>query len=127
MAEVIKGNFIKNAKNLEVYKRAYKVSLEIHKASLNFPKTEQYALADQIRRASKSICANIAEGFAKQSFSKAEFRRFLLIAVGSSGEVQVWLDYCYDLGYIDENTWLKWTDDFDAISKMLYKLRGGTS
>ncbi len=51
---------------LEAFKRAYRISLEIHRASLEFPQIEQRALADQIRRASKSICANIAEGFGKQ-------------------------------------------------------------
>ena len=50
---------------LEVFRRACKVSLEVHRASLAFPRIEQQALADQIRRASKSICANLAEGFAK--------------------------------------------------------------
>jgi hypothetical protein len=49
--------------DLEVFRRAYQVSLELHRASLNFPKVEQHNLADQIRRASKSICGNIAEGY----------------------------------------------------------------
>jgi four helix bundle protein len=48
--------------DLAVFKLAYRVSLEIHRASLNFPAVEQYGLGEQIRRASKSICANIAEG-----------------------------------------------------------------
>ncbi|TGV76028.1 four helix bundle protein, partial [Mesorhizobium sp. M2D.F.Ca.ET.145.01.1.1] len=58
--------YVKRAKDLEVYKRAYMVSLTVHKATLAFPKIEQYALADQLRRSSKGICANLAEGFAKQ-------------------------------------------------------------
>ena len=49
--------------DLEVFRRAYRLSLEVHRASLEFPRIEQWALADQARRASKSICANIAEGF----------------------------------------------------------------
>ena len=49
----------------------------VHRASLDFPAIEQRALADQVRRASKSICANLAEGFGKQAASPAEFRRFL--------------------------------------------------
>jgi four helix bundle protein len=57
---------VSSFEDLEVFQRAYRVSLEIHEQSLRFPKIEQYALADQVRRASKSICANIAEGFAKQ-------------------------------------------------------------
>ena len=49
-----------------MFRRAYRVSLEVHRASLEFPAIEQRALADQIRRASKSICANLAEGFGRQ-------------------------------------------------------------
>lgn len=57
---------------LIVYQRAYAIALVIHKRSLEFPRIEQYALADQMRRASKSVCANIAEGFARHHGSAAE-------------------------------------------------------
>ena len=57
--------------DLEVFQRAYKLSLEIHRASLAMPPIEQRALADQLRRASKSVCANIAEGYGRQKWSKA--------------------------------------------------------
>ena len=87
--------------DLAVFKLAYRLSLEIHRASLNFPVVEQRALADQIRRASKSICANLAEGFGKQAASPAEFKRFLAMAIGSADEMRVWLRYCLDLGYVD--------------------------
>lgn len=53
---------IKSFKDLDVYQRAFEISLEIHEHSKTFPKDEQFALTSQIRRASKSICANIAEG-----------------------------------------------------------------
>src|SRR5947209_13956953 len=84
--------------DLEVFRRAYRLSLEVHRASLEFPRIEQFALADQVRRASKSICANIAEGFGKQRQSRSEFRRFIMMAIGSSDEMQVWTLYCRDLG-----------------------------
>ena len=77
-------NRVSSFEDLEVFQRAYRVSLELHRESLRFPKIEQYALADQLRRASKSICANIAEGFAKQRRSSAEYRRYLLMAIGSA-------------------------------------------
>ena len=109
--------------NLEVFKKAYRVSLEIHRTSLTFPKIEQYALGDQVRRASKSICANIAEGFGKQSHSKAEFRRFLMMALGSADEMRVWCRYCLDLGYIDEATWKQWRGEYREIAKMLQGLQ----
>ncbi len=105
--------------DLEVFKRAYRVSLDVHRASLEFPRAEQWALADQVRRASKSICANIAEGFAKQRGSAAEFKRYLLIAIASSDEMRVWARYCLDLGYIDDVQWRRWRDEYQAISKML--------
>jgi four helix bundle protein len=104
---------------LDVFKRAYWVSLEIHRASLTFPDYEQRALADQIRRASKGICANLAEGFGKQRHSKAEFRRFVVMAIGSADEMRIWSRYCLDLGYIDEVTWNRWRSDYEEIAKML--------
>jgi four helix bundle protein len=110
---------ISSFEDLEVFQRAYKVSLEIHKQSMDFPKREQFGLADQIRRASKSICANLAEGYAKQHHSKAEFKRYLIMAIGSSDEMRVWLRYCLDLSYITEATWKTWRDEYQEISKML--------
>ena len=91
MSEPGRRRKVVSFEDLEAFRRAYRVSLAVHRASLNFPKIEQYALADQIRRASKSICANIAEGFAKQRRSAAEYRRFILMAIGSSDEMRVWL------------------------------------
>ena len=108
---------------LEVFQRAYRISLEIHQASLKFPTIEQTALADQVRRASKSICANLAEGFAKQSQSKAEFKRFISMALGSSDEMRVWIRYCRDLDYVDEQTWQHWRDEYHIVSKTLHGLR----
>ena len=108
--------------DLEVFKRAYRVSLDVHRISLSFPPIEQYALADQVRRASKSICANLAEGFARQGRAPADFRRFVMMALGSSDEMRVWARYCLDLGYIDEPTWRDWRDAYHEISKMLQGL-----
>ena len=108
--------------DLEVFKRAYRISLEVHRTSLGFPAVEQYALGDQVRRASKSICANLAEGSAKWYASAREFRRYVRIAMGSSDEMRVWARYCVDLGYIDEETWSRWRDEYQEISKMLHGL-----
>ena len=90
---------IRSFRDLTVYQKAYGLSLEIHKLSLRFPKFEQFELASQIRRSSKSIATNIAEGFGKNA-SLPEFKRFLKIALGSCDEVRVQLDYCRDLAYI---------------------------
>ena len=108
--------------DLEVFRRAYRLSLEVHRASLSWPLIEQHALGDQMRRASKSICANVAEGYGRQKRSKAEFRRFLQMATGSSDEMRVWARYALDLGYVDEPIWRRWRDEYQAISRMLQTL-----
>ncbi len=113
---------VRSFEELDVFQRAYRLSLEIHRESLKFPEIEQRALGDQVRRASKSICANIGEGFGKQRLSKAEFKRFLMMAIGSSDEMRVWMRYCLDLDYIDESTWRRWRDEYQEISKMLQGL-----
>ena len=105
--------------DLEVFQRAYKVSLDIHGVTLQMPQIEQYALADQLRRSSKSICANLAEGFGRQAQSKAEFQRFIRMSIGSADEIRVWLRYCFDLGYISDTQWHAWRDEYKAIAKML--------
>ena len=110
---------VSGVEDLEVFRKAYEISLSVHRASLAFPAIEQRALADQIRRASKSIVANLAEGFARQGAAPADFRRFIVMALGSSDEMRVWARYCHDLGYIDEATGQAWRDGYEEIAKML--------
>ena len=118
----IKRKRVVSFEDLEVFQRVYRMSLEIHRASLKLPVIEQRVLGDQLRRASKSICANVAEGYGRQKRSKAEFRRFLQMAIGSSDEMRVWVRYALDLGYIDEAVWRRWRDEYQTISRMLQSL-----
>jgi four helix bundle protein len=108
--------------SLDVYARAYALALDVHRATLGFPQVKQFALADQMRRASKSICANIAEGFARQRLSGADWRRFLTMATGSADEMRVWCDFARDLGYVDAETASSWRASFEEVSKMLNEL-----
>lgn len=116
------GGLIKYPWDMDVYQHAYKASLAIHKKTIEFPQIEQYALASQLRRASKSICANIGEGFIKQKYSRAEFARFITIAEASSTEVRIWLRYALDLQYMSQSQFNDWDDAYAAISAMLSKL-----
>ena len=122
--EIERRKRVVSFEDLEVFQRAYRLSLEIHRRSLAFPQIEQHVLGDQMRRASKSICANVAEGYGRQKRSKAEFKRFLQLAIGSSDEMRVWVRYALDLGYIDEAIWKRWRDEYQLISRMLYTLAG---
>ena len=120
---MVESTSIASFEDLDVFRRAYRASLDLHRASLHFPKIEQsFGLADQVRRSSKSICANLAEGFGKQRRSSAEFRRYLLMAIGSADEMQVWAMYCADLGYVDQTVCLAWRDEYRQIARMLQGL-----
>ena len=112
---------IKGYEDLKVYQRSYKSSLDVHKLSLSFPKHEKQELGGQIRRSTKSIAMNIAEGYGKRS-SVAEFKRYIVIAIGSCDEVRVQLDYCKDLGYIDAEQHKTLKDEYVEIGKMLMGL-----
>lgn len=114
--------FAKTVEDLDVFQRAYALSLAVHKESLNFPKIEQYALADQLRRSSKSVCANLAEGYSRQRASSADFRRFIMLAIGSSDETSIWLRYTFDLGYITEAQKDRWREEYSIVSRMMQSL-----
>ena len=114
---------VRSFEDLEVYRRAYRLALELHKASLKFPRIEQFALADQIRRASKSVCGNIAEGFARQRSSSGDFHRFVVLALGSSDEMKVWLSFCADLGYVSEEDAKRLRGEYSIVARMLNGLK----
>ena len=122
-----RSEWVRGFEQLEVFQRAYRLSLEVHRLSLELPRIEQFALADQIRRASKSICANLAEGFGRQQHSKPEFRRFLVMAIGSADEMQVWVLYCRDLGYVEPAIAERWRGEYREIARMLSALHASSS
>ncbi len=62
------------------------------------------------------------EGFAKQRFSKAEFRRYFTISIASAKETELWLDFCFDLGYLNQGEHVKFKNDYLKISKMMSRL-----
>ena len=114
--------YVERAEDMEVFKKAYPLSLDLHKISLGFPKIEQYDLASQVRRASKSVCANLGEGFLKQKIYPGELKRFVAMSLGSSGEMRIWLKYCLDLGYINQEQFNNMNNEYDVIIKMLMAL-----
>ena len=109
----------KGVDDLDVYRRAYGLALDVHRGSLGFPEIERFALADQMRRASRSICANVAEGFGRQRGSGADYRRFLTMAIGSADEMQVWCAFARDLGYLPEGRADQWRTAYAEIARMI--------
>jgi len=115
---------VRHYKDLLVYQQAYRVALEISKATRGFPQQEQFELARQMRRAARSIPANIAEGWARRE-SPAEFRRFLQMAIGSCEEMKVWLDFSRDEGHMNERVTESFQAEYSRIGLMLQRLWKG--
>ena len=108
-----------SVESLKVYQKSYALALEIHGKTLNFPKIEQYGgLADQLRRSSKSVPANITEGFGRQEFYPKEFNRFLITALGSCDETILWLKMSRDLGYFSETEIQRFLSSYTEVGKM---------
>ena len=105
--------------DMAVFEKAYGAALDVHRLSLGFPRIEQFELASQLRWSSKSICANLAEGRARQQGSTAEFRRYVLIALGSTDETLLWCRFALDLGYVDVATHDGLSSRFGEIARML--------
>ncbi len=95
------GEQIKSAKDLRVYKMAYALSMEIFAMSKTWPAEEKFSLTNQIRRSSRSVCANLREAWAKRRY-EAHFVSRLTDADGESAETDTWLDYALDCGYLSK-------------------------
>jgi four helix bundle protein len=112
---------IRTFRDLHVYEEAYQAALVVSKLSKGFPKVEQVELARQLRRAARSLPANIAEGWAKRD-SPSEFKRYLQVAIGSCQETQVWLEMSRDEKYISEEEYKESWTRYDRIGIMLHRL-----
>lgn len=90
----------KSHKDLEVYKKAFEAAMQIFELSKNFPVEEQYSLTDQIRRSSRSICANFAEAWRKRRY-EAAFVAKLNDCEAETAETQTWLEFAVRCGYLN--------------------------
>ena len=91
----------KNFKETRVYKLAFELAMEIFEVSKTFPKEERYSLTDQIRRASRSVCANIAEAYGKKRYL-AHFVSKASDADMENSETGVWLEFSVACKYISD-------------------------
>ena len=106
---------------LLVWQRSHKLVLAIYWASGGFPRSEQFGLTSQLRRAVLSVPANIAEGSKRQS--QSDFARFLNIAEGSLAETEYLLMVSRDLGYIEPPAASRYLKETSEILRMLSGLR----
>lgn len=104
-----------NYKDLNFFKRAHQLTLEVYKATKDFPKDEQFSLTNQIKRATTSIGSNIAEGSGRNTIK--DYKQFLHHSLGSAKEVEYQLLVAKDLEYISSRT-------YDRLSEMLDEIIG---
>lgn len=105
-------------RDLKVYQLAYKLAMDIFRESKAFPKEEKYALTDQIRRSSRSVAANIAEGFRKRQYPKM-FLSKLADSDGETAETQVWLDFARDCEYLTTEKHDELLAKYEEVGRML--------
>ncbi|MDO8529611.1 MAG: four helix bundle protein [bacterium] len=108
---------IKHFYDLEVWKIAHKLRIEVYEFTKKFPAEERYAVIDQIRRAAASICANIAEGFGRYHYT--DKIKFYYNARGSACEVQDFIFLSRDLGYIDTEVARKIFSEYEQLNKKI--------
>ncbi len=107
--------------DLEVYRRGLALQRPVHALVLRFPDYEKYDLANQMRRACKSVPTNIAEGYARKVSSK-EFCKFLGFSLGSANEMEVHFDVAEELGYITTEEHTHFSDEYTIVGKQLTRL-----
>ena len=93
---------IQTHRDLEVFQRAFDAAMEVFELSKGFPKEEIYSLTDQLRRSSRSICANLAEAWRKRCY-KASFIAKLVDAEAEAAETQVWIQFAVKRQYLDRD------------------------
>jgi len=108
---------VKHFNELRVYQQAFAAATRIYELSKGWPKEERYSLVGQVRRSSRSVCANIAEAWRKRRYP-AHFVSKLSDADAEAAETQVWLDFALDCGYVDQQ-------DHDALYAAYENVAGG--
>lgn len=105
---------MQNYKDLRVWSKSHELTLNIYQVTKTFPKDELYSLTNQIRRASSSIPANIAEGCGKNTSN--DFARYLNISLGSANETEYFILLSKDLGYLSK-------DDYESLNKIVNEIK----
>lgn len=112
------GQKIEHHRELLVYQRAFEAATEIFELSRAFPREETYALTDQIRRSSRSVCANLAEAWRKRRYMAA-FISKLSDAEAEAAETQVWLEFAVKCGYMPRDTAATLYETYTGILKTI--------
>jgi four helix bundle protein len=111
-------NRIGTVRDLEVYRRAFAAAMKIYQITKQFPADEKYSLTDQIRRSSRSVCSNLAEGWRKRRY-EAVFINKLSDAGQEAAETQTWLEFALSCGYVSNEFFDDLNSEYEQIFAML--------
>jgi len=116
--EMNRNKDIKHFRDLEVYRRAFDAAMRIFQLTKAFPAEEKYSLVDQIRRASRSVCANTSEAWRKRRYI-AVFKNKITDSMQEASETQCWLEFSLACKYIEKNLFDSLDDEYEQIIAML--------
>ena len=105
-------------KELYAYVKGFELAMEIFEISKKFPIEEKYSLTDQIRRSSRSVCANIGEAYRKRRY-KNHFISKLSDSDAENSETQIWLEFAFKCNYIDEATFQRLNEKSLEVGKLI--------
>ena len=108
-------------RDLIVYQKAYKLAMDIFEISKRFPPEEKFSLTDQIRKASRSVCANFVEAYRRRKY-KAHFIAKLTDSETENAETQVWIDFSKDCKYITSEEHRDLSFRNDEVGKMIWNM-----
>ena len=103
---------------LKVYRLAFQLSMDVFEISKGFPKEEKYSLTDQVRRSSRSVCANIAEGYRKRVYPKS-FASKIIDSDGECSETMVHIKFALNCEYIYHGTLNYFENKYEEVGKIL--------
>ena len=112
---------IRHFRDLEVYQRAFRAAMEVFEITKSFPDEERYSMVDQIRRSSRSVCSNLAEGWRKRTY-EAVFRNKMTDAMQEASETQCWLEFAHACRYVSNDTFLRMDEEYENIIGMLISM-----
>ena len=113
-------------RDLEVYRRSFNAAMSIFLLSKDFPQEERYSLVDQIRRSSRSVCANLAENWRKRRYL-AVFKNKITDSMMEASETQCWLEFCLACKYIKQSEFDNLDNEFEQIIAMLNSMEFNAS
>jgi four helix bundle protein len=105
---------IQSHRDLEVYQLAFQAAMQVFELTKNFPREERYSLTDQIRRSSRSVCANLSEAWRKRRYEGA-FLLKLSDSEAEAAETQTWLEFAVECRYLDAETASKLYQMYDRV------------